>query len=397
MPFAQVIAIATLIGMLFSRAPKHLPLTPVTVVLAIMVVWMNVTTVFAIDPAGSLESLVKNLKILFMIFIALYLLHSKRHVQVLIWLLALSVAFYGVKGGVFTLLWSGEFRVWGPTGSVIEENNALAIATIMTIPLLRYLHQHATNLWVRWGLIASMLLCGLSALGSHSRGAFLAIAAMLVFLWLKSRNKIVSGVVLAILIPAAIGFMPERWEDRMRSIENYEQDGSSMGRVNAWGMAWNLARDRPLGGGFEIYNENVFRRYAPYPTDEIHYQGAHSIYFQMLGEQGFLGLGLFLLLWFLVWRDASWIVKQARSREEFRWAADLARMIQVSLVGYAVGGAFLYLAYYDVPYYLLVALVLTRVLIEQEIKRVDQEERARMKLSGRQSRKASSTRDDRPD
>lgn len=379
LPFAQVIAIATLVGMLFSRAPKRLPLTPVTVVLAMMVVWMIVTTAFGLDPAGSVDLLGRHLKILFMVFISMYLLHSKLHVQALICVLAASVAFYGIKGGVFTVLSGGATRVWGPAGSYIEENNALAVATIMTIPLLYYLFLQAKTRWMRWGLLASMLLCGLSALGSHSRGALLAIGTMFVFLWLKSSRKLVALIVLAIAIPAAIGFMPDRWDERMRTIEHYDQDSSSMGRINAWGMAWNLALDRPLGGGSEIYNESIFRRYAPYPIEEVSHQGAHSIYFQMLGEQGFLGLGLFLLLWFLVWRDASWITKQARNRDEFRWAANLASMIQVSLIGYAVGGAFLYLAYYDVPYNLLVAIVVTRELVDKEIKRAAQDKKAPLK------------------
>ena len=145
-----------------------------------------------------------------------------------------------------------------------------------------------------------------------------------------------------------------------------------MGRINAWTMAVNLANDRPLvGGGFAIDNPNVFARYAPDPTD-IHV--AHSIYFQMLGEHGYVGLVLYLLLWLLVWRDAAWIIRQARSREGWQWASDLSRMIQVALAGFAVGGAFLSLAYYDVPYYLLAVIVLTRVLLEKEIKGVDQKE-----------------------
>ena len=138
-----------------------------------------------------------------------------------------------------------------------------------------------------------------------------------------------------------------------------------MGRINAWRMAMNLANDRPLvGGGFEIYTPSVFARYAPNP-DDLH--AAHSIYFQMLGEHGYVGLMLFLLLWYLVWRDAGWIIKHSKDRSELQWALDLARMIQVSLVGYAVGGAFLSLAYYDVPCNLLVALVLTRRLVEKEL------------------------------
>ena len=314
------------------------------------------------------------MKIQLMAFASLYILHSKRHIQMMIWLVAGSVAFFGIKGGLFTLQGGGENRVWGPPGSFIEENNSLAVATLMTIPLLYFLFLQATRRWVRWGLLAAMVLCGFSALGSYSRGSFVAIAAIIGFLWWKSRHKLVTGVVLAMLVPAAIGFMPQKWEERMHSIQTYEQDASALGRINAWKMAVNLANDRPfIGGGFEIYNERVFGRYAPDPRD-VH--AAHSIYFQVLGEHGYVGLMLFLLLWILVWRDASWIIRNSRSQRELQWALDLARMIQVSLVGYAAGGAFLSLAYYDVPYYLLVALVLTRLLVEKEVKGLERKESA---------------------
>jgi putative inorganic carbon (HCO3(-)) transporter len=367
--FALLIAIATLLGLIFSREPKHLPVTPVTAVLFAWVVWMNVTTLLALDMAGSLYMWDRVMKIQLMTFVALILLHSKRHIEVLMWVVAGSVAFFAVKGGLFTLRMGGEHRVYGPFGSFIEENNSLALATIMTIPLLRYLQLQATNRWIRHGLLVAMVLAGFSALGSQSRGALLAIAAMLAVFWLKTRTKIVTGLVLLMLIPVAVGFMPDSWDGRMRSIENYEQDGSAMGRINAWNMAYNLAKDRPLfGGGFEIYNLSVFGRYAPDPMD-VH--SAHSIYFQMLGEHGFVGLFLFLLLWILVWRDASWIDRQTRAREGWQWASNLARMVQVSLVGYAVGGAFLNLAYYDVPYYLLVAIVLTRTLVERHLRSAD--------------------------
>jgi putative inorganic carbon (hco3(-)) transporter len=372
--FAQLIAIATLLGLIFSRQPKHLPVTPVTAVLFAMAVWMNVSTLFALDTAASLPMWERVMKIQIMIFVTLAALYSTRHVQILVWILVGSVAFYAVKGGLFTLKFDGEFRVWGPEGSFIEENNALAVATIMTIPLLRYLQLQATRRWIRYGLLLVMVLSGLSALGSQSRGGLLAAAAMLGFLWLKGRSKLLTGLALLVLVPVAIGFMPDQWEERMRTIETYEQDASALGRINAWMMTLNLAKDRPLvGGGFEIYNLDVFGRYAPDPED-VH--AAHSIYFQMLGEHGFVGLFLFLLLWLLVWRDASWIDRQARRQEGWQWASDLARMTQVSLVGYAVGGAFLQLAYYDVPYNLLVALVLTRTLLEKHLRGADQAARA---------------------
>jgi len=368
--FAYFIAIATLVGLLLSKEPKRLPVTPVTVVLLLMVLWLTLSTYFALDTALSLEMWKQVTKIQFMVFIALYLLHSRQHVQLLVWVLAGSVAFYGIKGGIFTIEYGGEFRVYGPRGSFIEENNALALATIMTIPLLYYLFLQATRFWVRWGLLAAMVLCGFSALGSHSRGGFLAIIAMIAVLWWKSRSRFVTGIALALLVPVAIGFMPEKWLDRMETIENYEQDASAMSRINAWTTALNVAEDRPLvGAGFNGHYANEYVRYA---VDLADIRPAHSIYFQMLGEHGYVGLALFLLLWILVWRDASWIVRQSGSQKELQWASDLARMIQVSLVGYFVGGAFLGLAYYDVPYNLLVALVLTRNLVAEAIENADQ-------------------------
>jgi probable O-glycosylation ligase (exosortase A-associated) len=339
--------------------------TPVTVTLLMLVLWMNVSTFFAIDTDGSLPMWERVMKIQLMTFVILYLLHGKQQINILLWVITLSVGFFGVKGGLFTMREGGELRVWGPPGSFIEDNNSLALATIMTIPLLFYLYQQSSNRWVRRGLVAAALLCGLSVLGSYSRGGLIAIVAMLAFLWSRSRSRVATGLVLLMLVPVAIGFMPDKWEDRMWSIMSYEEDSSSMGRINAWKTTINLANDRPLiGGGFDIYTEQVFERYAPVPED-LH--AAHSIYFQMLGEHGYVGLALFLLLWYLSWKNASWIVRRTRDLKEMRWAFDLAHMIQVSFVGYAVGGAFLSLAYYDVPYYLLAALVLIRREVEQEL------------------------------
>jgi probable O-glycosylation ligase (exosortase A-associated) len=362
--WAYLIAVATLAGIVLSKEPRRLPVTPVTVVLFVLVLWMTVTTYLAIDVNLSLGMWERVMKIMFMVFVALYVLHGKLHVQVLIGVLAGSIAFYGIKGGLFTISNGARSLVYGPPGSFIEENNALALATIMTIPLLYYAFLRAGEHWARWGLLAAIILCGFSILGSHSRGGFIAIAIMLPFFWLKGRGKLVTSLLLVVLVAVTIGFMPEKWRDRMQTIESFEEDSSAMARINAWETALNVAIDRPFGGGFEMGSPSVFARYAPDPSVA---RAAHSIYFQVLGEHGFVGLGLFLLLWLLVWLDASWIIRRSRKERELSWASDLARMIQVSLVGYFVGGAFLSLAYYDLPYNLLVAVVLTRLLVEKDL------------------------------
>jgi probable O-glycosylation ligase (exosortase A-associated) len=171
------------------------------------------------------------------------------------------------------------------------------------------------------------------------------------------------GSALVIVGLGLIAFMPENWSERMGTISNYEQDGSAMGRINAWWMAWNLAKDRLLGGGFDIYNQYIFAIYAPDPNS-VH--AAHSIYFQVLGEHGFIGLFLFLGIWISVWRTAGWLVKNGGNSSETMWCRHLGSMCQVSLIGYAVGGAFLSLAYFDLPYNAMVMVVLARNWIERK-------------------------------
>jgi probable O-glycosylation ligase (exosortase A-associated) len=202
-----------------------------------------------------------------------------------------------------------------------------------------------------------MMLCALSALGAQSRSALLAIAAMALMLWWRGRNRLLGGIFMAVMAISLVVFMPDSWSSRMSTIQDYEQDSSAMGRINAWWTAWNLAFHYPLGVGFDAARPEVFARFAPDPVD-IH--AAHSIYFQVLGNHGFVGLFIFLLLWLIVWRTATKLRAQAAAHPQARWCSDLASMCQVSLLGYFVGGAFLSLAYFDLPYNIMVLVVLGR-------------------------------------
>ncbi len=359
-PFAYIIAICTLIGMAGWRGPKALPINGITLTLLGFILWMDVTTLFALFPDASYDQWNKVMKIMLMSLITMMLIRSREDVHRLIWVLVISLGFYGVKGGLFTLRSGGADRVWGPEGTFIGDNNAIALALIMTIPLMHYLLQQSAKKWTRAAMAVTMVLSALAALGSYSRGALLAIAAMTLFMWCKSGNKWLSGSVIVLLAPLLLLFMPPSWSNRMDTIGDYQADDSAQGRINAWYMAYNLARDRLLGGGFDVAEPSTFARYAPNPTD-VH--AAHSIYFQVLGEHGFVGLALYLMLGIFTWRCAAWIVRHADGQPELAWAAHLATMIQASFIGFAVGGAFLSLVYYDVPYYLMAALIATRALI----------------------------------
>lgn len=355
-PFAAIAAGAALISLLFNRDRFKLPLTPAVIALVLFVFWMCITTILAIHPELSWIQLNKVLKIQLMTLVAMIALRERKHIELFIWMNVLSIGFYGFKGGIFTIATGGAGRVWGPPGGFIEGNNEIALALVMAIPLMNFLRMVATRKLIRLALLTLMALSVIAAIGTQSRGAFLALSAMGLVLLVRSNRKFTTGFAVAIVAITVIAFMPTSWEQRMSTIQTYELDGSAMGRINAWWMTFNLANSRLTGGGFEIYTPQMFALYAPNPND---IKVAHSIYFSVLGEHGYIGLFLFLLVGWLVFRLVTQIRKKAGTRPEAQWVHHLARMCQLSLVGYAVGGAFLSLAYFDLPYNILVILVVS--------------------------------------
>lgn len=363
LPFAMVAALTAFVSLLVDRKNLHFPTDYAVRLLIVFMVWTCITTVFAFYPDDSAEQLKKVAKIQVMTLVALLAIRERKHIEWFVWINALSIAFYGVKGGIFTMVGGGDNRVWGPPGGFIEGNNEIGLAMVMTIPLLNYLRMVAPQRWVRWSLVLAMLLSAAAVLGTHSRGAFLAIAAMGVVLWLRSPRKTLGLIVLVIVAVNLLAFMPESWTTRIESIGTYQEDTSAMGRINAWRMAFNVANDRLLGGGYAIITPELFQRYAPVGND-VH--AAHSIYFQILGEHGWVGLLLFLGIGFFAFRDAARVRKLARNLPQAQWLYHLAGMLQVSMAGFAVGGAFLSLAYFDLPYNIMVMVVAGNWWLKEE-------------------------------
>ncbi len=352
-PFAQIVAIVMIIALVFSKESKRIPWTRETIVLVMFLIWMLFTTLNAQFDGLAWQQYTKVIKIQVMVFITLMIMGSKERLNLLIWVIVLSLGFFGVKGGVFTIMTGGAYRVNGPDGTFIGGNNEIGLALIMIIPLMRYLQLTVKHALLKHGLTVAMLLTVLSIVGTHSRGALVGGVAMLTFLILKSRKKFVFIIMLVIAVPAAINFMPGHWFERMNTIETYDEDESANERIEAWIYAFNYAVNHPIvGGGFEVFAGR---------TD------AHSIYFEVLGEHGFVGLGIFLLLGFFTWSSAAWVIRKTKEVDELVWASDLMKMIQVCLVGYAIGGAFLGLAYFDLLYHFVAIVILTRVLVTKEL------------------------------
>jgi probable O-glycosylation ligase (exosortase A-associated) len=148
--------------------------------------------------------------------------------------------------------------------------------------------------------------------------------------------------------------MPEQWHARIDSIGNYEEDPSSQGRLAAWRHALEVAHDSPVvGGGFDVVRATG--------------RDVHSIYFEALAEHGYVGLVIFLALGIGAYLTAGSTIRRARDHPELAWAVDLAAMVQVSIAAYAIAGAFLTLATFDLYYHLIAIVVVASALVRARL------------------------------
>ena len=362
-PLAAITAACTMLGFFMTRERESPFKGGAVTAFSLFIFWFTLSWLFGLDAVTDYDQWKKVIKVDGMMLVALALLHSKQHIYALIWVCVGSLAPLAVKGAIFTLQTGGSQRVYGPPGSFIEDNNEFAVALIMTIPLLRFLQLQVEKRWMRLAITVGIVSCAISGLGSQSRGALLAISAMALYLWWNGKNKLQVGILMALVAIPLLAFMPDTWTDRMSTIRTYDEDRSAMGRISAWWTAWNLAFHYPLGVGFNAVRPFLFAQYSPYP-DQV--QGAHSIYFLALGNHGFVGLALFLAILIATWRSAGWLRTRKDLVPEAKWCAELGAMCQVSLIGYMVGGAFLSLTYWDLPYNIMVMVVVTRVWVVKQ-------------------------------
>lgn len=359
---ALVVGLATILAWLASRERKLPPNTAMTWFLVGLTIWISITTLFAQVPSSADPQWSEAIKTLLMTFIAMCVINSKERIIQALWVIAFSIGVYGIKGGLFSIATGGHYRVWGPDQTFIGDNNQLGLALIMVLPLLHFLTSQTTSKWIRLGVLGSMGLTIIATLCTYSRGAFVALSITLFAFWLKAKRRLLTGTIALVVLGGALSALPSSWYNRMYSIDNYEQDESAQGRINSWMFALRLAADRPLvGGGFRVVDDtNLYFRYVP-TADVVH--NFHSIYFEVLGEHGWVGLSFFIGLLISCFATAQSIIRGVKKRPELEWAGQIAAAIQVSLVGYCTAGAFVNLGFYDLFYALVAILTSTRVVV----------------------------------
>ena len=370
--YAYIIAILTCISWTFSITDKkQLPLTPLVILTLLFMVWMTVSSYFALAPSSMVWSKwTETLKILFMCLVGYALTTTRERVNQLVWVVVLALGVWGVKGAIMSLLHGGGM-IHGPDQGKNADNNHFAVALIIILPLIFYQWQLATTQRLRLGLMAMGFLVALAVVFTYSRGALLGLCTMGLVFWVRSRAKLTTGVLILAIGLGVFTSAPTAWFDRMSLIGNYEEDGSATSRIDFWRASLKIAANSPfVGGGFNVTLWPNAVNPLLLGTDIPRYdrgRATHSSYFEVLSEHGWVGLGLFLMIGMYSWWNCSWLIRHSRRRPDLAWANLLGRMGQATIVGYSVAGAFQSLAYLDEYWCVLFMFDAARRLVARQI------------------------------
>lgn len=306
-----------------------------------------------------------------------FFLTSRERIHVALIVIVAGLGIHGVLDGAKVIASGGGHNVRGIPGASLGDNNLLALGMVMLLPLWLYLAKYSAHRWVKWGYLGGFALCILAVLGSNSRGGFLALSILGLWYWLTSPRKLVSAIFVAIVAAGVVHFAPDRWFDRIATIKEAGDDQSFMGRVAAWKVSVNLANDHPLfGGGFDASQVGaIWDQYKNTPNfinieipSGIAYKAAHSNYFQVMGDLGYLGLFLYLSLLasaYVTRWQINGLVKRTSSSNT--WASDLSTAITLSLVAYMAGGAGVSLGYFELVYLQIVMLTIVRQMLLRQV------------------------------
>ena len=311
--------------------------------------------------------------ILLCLFMPLFVINRNR-INIYVMLISGAVCFHGLLDGLKFLSSGGSHNAYGIPK--FGDNNHYAMILLMAIPLLLYIFKYATSKILRVISFVCFLLTFFAVLATQSRGALLTLMAIGLWLILMGKRKVMGLVISGILLTLVMQFAPSHWFERMDTIKTADEDKSFMGRVTAWKRASAIALENPvLGGGYHagqglsIYDGFRYKQglLGFVDTPDTGYPAAtHSIYFEVMGDLGFVGLLLFMLALASVFYNRRRILRRAKADPaRLEWAADLSNFIAAGIVAYMVGGAALSAAYFELPYYLIMLMQVLWHVIDQ--------------------------------
>jgi probable O-glycosylation ligase (exosortase A-associated) len=365
------VAIVTLVGFLMSTEKKQFMVNDLRcwiMVMLALLVGASLLASTSLNPRD-FNNYTEYCKIIGVALFTTGVVKNREYFRILVWIIALSFGFFGVKSGLQMLLSGGSLVIIQGPGGMLSDNNDFALALCMSIPWLLHLGMSEKRDILRRTMIAIVPLTVMTIAATHSRGAFVSLVMTSFVLVWRSQNRVAGFATLFLVGVAAAIAAPKSYVERISTISQYETEGSAKGRLDAWKVAFNMIRSRPvLGVGFEKFQAN-YRRYDPNASQEIEggpgTRVTHNSYLEIWAECGTPALVLYLLLIALTYLDLWRVRAQARLRYHSSWILSYATMFEASMTAFVVGSMFLNRAHFDLFYHLVAIVVVFGRLARQ--------------------------------
>jgi putative inorganic carbon (hco3(-)) transporter len=378
-PLSLILFALAFLGFMVGDDKKDVRVSPRWFLLILLLGYCGYTTTVAAEPVAALEKWNWVWKALVFASFLPLTLRTKLRIEATILTMVLCASALIVTGGIKTAAGGGGY---GSLVILIDDNSGLFEGSIIScvaitiIPLILWLAKHGTVFKPDWKVriyaAALIFACLLIPVGTQARTGIVCIAVLGILLLRYARYRMLYLGAVALVGLAAIPFLPSSFTDRADTIKNYKADESASTRIAVWAWTWEYVKEHPMGGGFDVYRQNRIRYDIaqsenpdePPPVDapavkEVVDQGRafHSSYFEMLGEQGFPGL----IIWLIIHLGGVWRMEvitrlyRKRGRADEAWVAPLATALQNSQIIYLVGSLFVGIAF-QTFFYMLIAL-----------------------------------------
>jgi len=377
LPLNKIAVVATVISLFVDQTKKKPYIDWHLLLVGLFVLHGAIS--YSVGLSGSdrtYELFDKMMKIYLLCVVMTMANRGRLQIHSMVIVICLGMGIHGALEGLKYIVSGGAHKVIAP-GS-IGDNNYLAMATLIVMPLLVYLFRYSESRLIRLSFAGALLACFAGVVATSSRGGLVGLAVLGLFLVLHSRRKLITLMIMGVLVGGLLAYAPGQWRERMDTIGTASEDDSFMLRVSSWKLNTILALERPLvGGGYSaLENWTIFDIYkrkfhtmdgiidSPEPTIAF---AAHSIYFQTLGDLGFPGLFLFLAILATGFRNVGRILRVTRHNESLLWAHDLAVLFRLGLIVFMVCGALLSAAYFELLYIMLTQVSVLRHHLEETV------------------------------
>jgi putative inorganic carbon (HCO3(-)) transporter len=362
LPVALIMGAVAFGGYLLLDRRSPPPLTLQTVLQASMAIWVTLTMVWAQVPdAGWVKWDWAFKTIAFATFIP-FVIRSRVQIEAFAQTYVFALAANFVPFGVKVLISGGGYGVnLGLQGgnSGLAEGGLLSTSCLMAVPLAIFLSAHSQLIpklkimpLVYWAIAG---LAVVTAIGTYERSALVGLVVLGVYMWVRTRHKLGFGLLLAVVTCLMIYKSSGAWDSRVSTIANYQDDGSAIVRLLVWKWTLGFTATHPLGGGFMAFliDHVEIPGGGSDPGRTEFARAFHSIYFEVLGEHGYPGIVMFLLLAGSTFFILRRLARKARPHPELQWVVGLADALQSGLAVFMTSGAFVGIAFQPMFWYFI--------------------------------------------